>query len=159
MPINISKKQNPIFAIPIKDNITYPFVIGKIINKTVSNLITGYREQPVGQLLFKNLDSLTGELNIQYSIYKNITTVAIDVKLLYDGSGVIDQNLLINGTEYIAINSSFDSYGVKKITIDLPTIQNTSKNNLVGLFIYAYNNVNTPENVNTLDTIYFKKVE
>jgi hypothetical protein len=80
-----------------------------------------------------------------------------NVKLLYDNGNSLNVNIV--PTKTLIISSAVDNLSARQIPLNIPSIINTDKKNLVGLFIYAYNNVQISTNDNTLDIVYLKKVK
>lgn len=150
---------------------TYPFIIGRTINSRYDSLLLtndplGYKQFLIGQLLFSNQDLFKGTLTLQNTIAESTMNIIIEVVVLADNNSAINYVLNSPIQDMNRINyNSINAIRPLQIDIDynLKSINgnnyNSGKNNIVGLFIYAYNSDSLiDQESNKINIAYFEKI-
>lgn len=152
MPIRFTKKDKQLLVSQNLENIiVYPFVNNFSIITTLAQISPsiGQYGDLCGYLTLKNVSELDGEIVCQHSIY---TQQPVGIILKVDASD--DYGPWSQVYYQLYTKDQSNSFEPTKFILNKIACPNQSKNNLVTLFIYAYNYISTSEN--SIDLAYFK---
>ena len=156
---HIQRNDTALFGVPLQNTVIYPFAISKKISKVVTDIYPSGFEGPrsknilpdlCGYLTLQNKDildgvvkcqvtSLVGEMYVELVIYQSLP--GLPSQLIYDGIRFFRNKL--------------DTEKPINFVLNKIACSNAEKNNLVRLFIYAYNSSRTTEN--SFDLGYFEE--
>jgi hypothetical protein len=152
---HIQRGTPALFGVPIENKIVYPFAISKKISKTISEISTnGVRSANIlpdlcGYLSLQNRDIIKGTVRCQVTSLIGNMYVELGIYESWPGSPSV--RIYSSPTFY---TTNLNSENPINFELNV-SCTNPSKNNLVRLFIYAYNSVKTSEN--SFDLGYFEE--
>lgn len=147
MSVKIIKPNNILLGIPNITNVVYPFGMKTVIRARESQLNANNLPDLCGYLTLGNKDILNGKVVCTQTVLQGTLFVRLEIT-------VYDNNLKYE--KYSSMQNRNTSNSTVPIIFDIQNVvyENISKNNLVQLLIYAYNDIATTEN--TFDLGYLE---